>query len=366
MPEVLVVQIRRSEGDLNQMKRVAVVLLTVPLVALGVPALAGPGDNTCLYDEVSKTVTLTIVQDSANATLRRGFENDITAHTEDSGEFDCGDSTVENTDSIEIANESGVELGYLELFLHTGLLAPGAADEPGDSDEIEVQVDAGAGLRHIDVTGPKLEEVFLTAGLGGDTPVLLINTNADEQNGVDADVTVIGDVGQLRLQGHACCYGGLPPAHVSAAGGDGTGEPYDSAAHLSGNSQSDELTGGTGNNYLSGSEGPDLLVGGPGEDYFSGDAGDDVVRLRGGADYGVTQKGNDTVFGGAGADHLEGGNQNDEIHGGLGPDHLEGGTGDDSLFGEEGSDDLVGGAGTDLCYGGPAADTFKGCRPAQI
>ena len=119
---------------------------------------------------------------------------------------------------------------------------------------------------------------------------------------------------------------------------------------LSGDAQSNQLTGGRNDDVIHGAAGADAIAGGSGDDDLRGDA--DADTIMGG-------KGGDYLEGGAGLDQLEGGSGNDtlvggdnaggaagakeSLKGGGGSDRLVGGVGDDELLGESGDDTLVGG-----------------------
>jgi Ca2+-binding RTX toxin-like protein len=97
-------------------------------------------------------------------------------------------------------------------------------------------------------------------------------------------------------------------------------------------------------NRISGNSGSNLLIAGGGDDFVSGGAGVDSL---------FGQDGNDTLNGDAGIDYLVGG---------LGNDILNGGDDSDALYGEEGNDTLNGGFSfsTDILVGGAGDDILNG------
>ena len=102
-------------------------------------------------------------------------------------------------------------------------------------------------------------------------------------------------------------------------------------AILGGNG-SDNLRGGTRDDYLNGRGGQDNLFGGAGDDYLDGGAN------------------RDRLFGNAGDDQLYGGAGNDDLTGGGGHDHLFGGAGNDRAFfnvSRDGADSVNLGTGSD-------------------
>jgi Ca2+-binding RTX toxin-like protein len=177
----------------------------------------------------------------------------------------------------------------------------------------------------------------------------------------------------------------------------------DADNQIIGNSNSNTLTGGFGNDYLFGEGGADTMLGGIGNDTYNvGNVDDVIIELSGdGRDTvfsnasaytlsanvevlqvyatGVSGTGNEldneiyanfrpnTLDGGAGNDLVYGAGGNDTIHGSAGDDELHGGAdqdvlfgdGDnDELFGEDGKDVLAGGLGVDVMYGGIGSDRF--------
>ena len=111
---------------------------------------------------------------------------------------------------------------------------------------------------------------------------------------------------------------------------------------LTGDSDSDVLTGGARSDTLYGLAGDDRLDGGAGNDKIYGDYGDDT--LTGGI-------GNDEIYGGYGADTLNGGADNDRLYGEAGDDVIDGGEGDDIIEGGSGKNTLNGGIGHDTLFG---------------
>ncbi|MBW4466926.1 MAG: hypothetical protein KME07_15990 [Pegethrix bostrychoides GSE-TBD4-15B] len=107
---------------------------------------------------------------------------------------------------------------------------------------------------------------------------------------------------------------------------------------LSGNRQSNALTGAAKDDILRGKAGHDTLRGRGGDDRLYGEAGND--RLYGGT-------GNDLLDGGAGRNSLYGEAGQDQLLGGKEADVLVGGAGDDILNGKGGRDRSTGGSGRD-------------------
>jgi Ca2+-binding RTX toxin-like protein len=140
---------------------------------------------------------------------------------------------------------------------------------------------------------------------------------------------------------------------------------------LIGNSQSNHMRGGAGDDTVSGGDGgADTLDGGTGNNTLSyeqssaaqgvqidlqsstqkgkgGDAEDDVLVISSFKNV-IGSKKNDLLTGNSSDNQLSGLNGNDTLAGNEGNDTLKGGDGDDMLTGGEGADVIDGGAGTNL------------------
>ena len=250
----------------------------------------------------------------------------------------CG-ATVTTTDTIHVTSPQAAETAFrLVIDLGGGPFAPGATDEPGTSDEIEMDVDmSGTFLSLIRVVGSDGAD-YVVAGTDGAFPagVPSINLNADEAVG-DADVRIsmsnpVGEIASVELDG------GMGDDVLSLAGGAGTGAflyPAGSSAGLGaslvGGSGNDILGGGLEDMTLVGGDGDDTFIGGPDGDTFVGGAGIDVV------DYSLRVT---PVFADA-----------------------DGQPGDDGAAGEGDSiaadiEDIAGGGGSDVLSGNPLANSF--------
>ncbi|HEY8357478.1 MAG TPA: calcium-binding protein [Ramlibacter sp.] len=93
------------------------------------------------------------------------------------------------------------------------------------------------------------------------------------------------------------------------------------------------------------------LTGGTGDDVVAGDGGDDTVAGGNGADFLFGNAGRDRLYGGAGDDSLRGGAGNDTLDGGDGANDLDGGEGNDTYLVRTASDAITesgpDGGGTD-------------------
>ncbi len=93
-------------------------------------------------------------------------------------------------------------------------------------------------------------------------------------------------------------------------------------------------------------------------DFIYGNAAGNVLDGKAGFDVLFGRDGNDQLRGGDSQDTLFGGNGNDVLRGDAGNDILKGEAGIDFMFGETGNDFLTGGAGLDQMTGGSGTDKF--------
>ncbi|MBL4645515.1 MAG: hypothetical protein JKY99_03535, partial [Rhizobiales bacterium] len=208
----------------------------------------------------------------------------------------------------------------------------------------------------------------------------------DTLNGGDGDQTLIGGAGADTLNGdegtdtasYASSLTGLSANLGAPSGntGDAAGDSYVSIENLEGTDFADTLTGDSNDNEIRGGTGIDTLDGGAGDDHLYGGSGADI--LVGGA-------GDDRLTGGAGGDSLDGGTDDDvaiyrasssgvsvDLVSGFGSggdaagdvltgiESLEGSGFDDTLSGDGGDNSLSGGSGDDLLTGRGGADTLDG------
>ncbi len=137
-----------------------------------------------------------------------------------------------------------------------------------------------------------------------------------------------------------------------------TGSGYNDWVY--GDSASNDLKGGGGNDYVSGGGNYDFLDGGDGNDQVFGGDGNDLVQGGYGDDLVSGDAGNDSTIGGFGNDRLYGGSGNDYMNGGDGNDFMNGQTGNDLMYGQAGNDQMYGGAGNDTMNGGLGNDMLDG------
>lgn len=358
--------------------------LAAATLAVVAPASGAGAAPSCDFDARSRTVVVDLPNDGDVAVLLTEGDGDLA--------FEyrlCTDgatpATVTNTDTVVVRGGGGRQ--EITLDVSDGPLAPGATDEAGGSDEIELRVDLGSGGE---------DRVILTGSYGRETWRLSdagLNLNSSETTGVDTDATLPGVE-------HVDAFSSRGNDLLDATGWSGR-------VFLSGGAGEDVLRGGRGpaggTSRLDGGTEDDRLEGGPGADDLSGFYGDDVLLGNGGPDVfeaGANEDGSDTIVGGPGVDlvtylarsagvsiSLDGvandgeagegddvGGDVEHLTGSKGPDRLtgdgddntlrgldrddvlDGKGGDDRLEGDEGADDLTGGPAVDALYGGPGGD----------
>ena len=180
---------------------------------------------------------------------------------------------------------------------------------------------------------------------------------------VDAGDTIIGGNGSDTLSGvsgNDVIYGGVPAGVANANPNDAT---YRSQATIDDTCANEPAIDETQTDQITGGDGNDTLLGGPGRDEITGDGGNDRLcgltgrdGLDGDGPRGVTPKptspdGKDTVEGGSQDDRITGGGDNDYLTGSGGNDRVLGGPGQDDVLGDVGRDHLEGGDDNDIVIG---------------
>jgi hypothetical protein len=382
--------------------RVTATTLALTLVLLGSSAPTASAQATCVFDEGTGVLQVSLVGSAPAVLAREGDAITLDAVV-------CGTATVTTTDTIVVTGTGQGQPDDLTLDLGGGPFAPGlSAEIDGGEPEIEISVDLPGG------------GTFTVSGGAGDDAVTLgsdgANLNVGEAVG-DVDATLTGGATWV-LQGRE------GSDTLSVAGADGTGSPVvgvvveggvgddtvkgggggssldggeavdtmdysaaaavyvDLAAQIGRPVTSDpddllafeNLVGSPGDDQLVGDGGPNLLSGGLGDDKLAGLGDDDVLNGGQGedvADLSLAAKGVevDLVAGtstGQGADTLNGienvvGSENgDVLRGNTQANELRGGEGADEIRGNAGRDRVTGGFGNDRLFGGADPDTVDG------
>jgi Ca2+-binding RTX toxin-like protein len=370
-------------------RRRALVAAAVLAASAGIALPAPPAGAaaSCSFDLATGTMTVSLPEALDVVPIFTQANGDLS--------FDfrlCSDgatpATVTNTDLIVATGGDGRQ--ELTIDVADGPLGPGATDEPGDSDEIEVQVDLGPGVDDRVIIYGSYDNEHFTASDAG------LNLNADEADGADVDITMAGveilDVFASRGDDVIDATGYPQAVNIYAQAGfdtiyGGLGGPAVGLSKLDGGTEDDVIHGGPGADDINGFYGTDVCNGNGGDDMFeTGANADGRDTLRGGDGHdivtylprtlGVTvtldgrandgeagEKDNvggdiEDVTGSKGNDRLTGNGKANELRGLDGNDTLNGGKGNDRLEGDEGDDDLTGGAGVDELYGHQDTDAL--------
>lgn len=179
--------------------------------------------------------------------------------------------------------------------------------------------------------------------------------SSSEKDNVKSDVeTVIGTSGADKLTG------GATADTLVGMGGNDTISGSTGDDVLEGGAGTDTLVGGDGDDTLLGGASADTLTGGKGIDTVSyeGSICNVTANLDGVANDGCLKEkdkistDSENLTGGSGDDVLTGSATSNLLDGGMGADTLSGGGGADALYGAEQNDVLDGGAGADYLDGG--------------
>jgi Ca2+-binding RTX toxin-like protein len=334
---------------------------TLLALSLGIPILVGAparaGSDSCSFS--GATVTVTAVGVTPSDLVRNGDEIWFNGQP-------CQDPSATRTATVTTVDTvvATVDGPQLDIDLGGGPFAPGLTDEGDGSSEIEFQatvdpVDHGS----VAVLGSSGSD-HLTAATDTGNGDTLVNLNADEPSGDDADLSIGGAPSFLVVQGR----GGddvisfeTDPAWSDAnlaidaiAGGNGGADTVGCALNGS------QLNGGPGNDTLACSWPPGGIVASLARGTVRDRSGSPVDALAG-FDGVLGSAANDSIVGNDDRNTLEGQGGDDVLSGGRGDDRLMGRGGDDSLYGGADNDHLNGGSGTNLCRGGPGTNVYRYC-----
>jgi hypothetical protein len=285
-----------------------------------------------------------------------------------------GQATVHNTHVIAYTDNSGDATSFL-IDLRGGQFTPGQVNEPGDTDEIDIQAVLGSGLD---------DRLYVWGSEGGESVRLgqtangagvNLNAGAESVPGATPDVDV-----DLRGADMGTLYAGKGNDRYLASGGPEFSRPFPVRIDANGEAGDDEIVGGNGPDNITDGPGNDVVRGGAnddgivewgqaGDDTFDGGPGSDRVawaefrdpirvdlRISGPQDTGAA--GRDSV---ANFENVSTSEGNDVLIGTDGPDVLSTGDGDDLIVGLGGTDKIQGGQGQDTAsYAIPPAGVTQG------
>jgi Ca2+-binding RTX toxin-like protein len=346
---------------------VAALAAVCALLAAGANAPSAHAAVTCQF---SSGGALTIQSSAAldDAWIVRSGDNIVVRKSQTPVGCAGGQATVHNTHVISYADDSGGD-GVFEIDLRGGPFAPGQTDEPGNTDEIDIQALMGAGTDdRLYMWGGPANDFWRLGHTAMGTGVNL-NAGLESQPGETPNVDV-----DLREAEMAVLMSGPGDDHVLANGGP---------EFLGAFPERIDVNGDEGNDVLAGGNGPDNFTDGPGNDQVSGGANNDSI-----IEWGPTA-GDDSFEGGSGIDSIgygdfkapmrvdlrmtgrqdTGAAGSDAISGfeeastSEGNDVLIGTDGDNWLWTGDGDDVIAGMGGNDRIEGGDGNDTVSYATP---
>ena len=340
-------------------------LLAVCALYVAVGAQSADAAVTCSFVNGALTIQSSAAIDSA--TIVRSGDNIVVSGGQSPA--NCGaQATVLNTHVIAHSDNSGGE-SYFTIDLRGGPFAPGETNEPGNTDEIDIQAVMGEGADRLYVYGGPAADFWRVGRTANGNTGLNLNADLESAPGETPNSDV-----DLRDTELVVLMSGAGDDRVLASGGPEFDGPLSTRVEINGEEGDDQLVGGNG---------PDHFLDGPGTDNVNGGANNDAI-----AEYGPT--GEDDVFsGGPGSDQIAwvdfrapmrvdlriAGRQDT---GAGGKDLLTGfesastSEGNDVLIGTDGDNDLDTGDGDDLVAGlggadrlwaGPGNDTASYATP---
>ena len=248
-------------------------LAVVALAAIPVPALAATVG--CTWDIATRTVTVTMAGHGLATIENVGGSIEV----EGSPCFGptLAFATVEGTKRIGV-NGDAADQDFI-IALDGGRFAPGYGDEPGNSDEIEFRIHLGGGSDSVGIAASDKADRIRVGSSNGD---VLVNLNAAEAKGIDADV-------RADALAKVAVHGGLGDDVISGAGGAATGGALVAPMIVEGGGGDDRIVGGSaGDDLYDNTEAAD-------DDVIYGRGGDDAVSL-------VDADDRDAAYGGNGTD----------------------------------------------------------------
>jgi Ca2+-binding RTX toxin-like protein len=300
------------------MRRLSLTLV-LAVGLLVVPAMPASAAVTCTFAGGAVTVTMSSDGDLLFIQRQMGGDNiELIASGPTTVTCTGGTPTVNNTNTINVNDTSGVGSTFVQIALTNGPFAPGLTSEPNSS-EIEFNLSFGGGLSdQLALHGAFNFADRWTLGIDG------INLNAGESAGVDRDITYSGLESTNEFSGSGNDV-------VDGGGGDGTGAPFDIRMFVQGGDGADRITGGTADDVV------DADDASPFADVVNGGAGRDILSTRF-ASSGVLVDLTRGIGGrGAGADDLT---KIEDVTGSTFNDLLIGNARANTLSGDEGNDRL--------------------------
>lgn len=250
---------------------------------------------------------------------------------------------VSNTVSLDFGNDQILD-DDLSSVLSSGVGDDGIYGGGGDD-----TLDGGMGNDTLD--GGNGFDLLIFESIESVNVNLALGRSQDSGLGMDH----ILNIESIRAGGGNDWLTGNSVSNVLTSGdGDDTLDGAGGDDLLYGGSGVDNLSGGTGNDQLFGGVDNDVLVGGLGNDTLNGGDGTDRLYFSGSSSVTVNLALNDAQSTGHGSDtilnveNVSAGNGNDRITGNVANNSLSAGAGNDTLNGGLGNDTLSGGDGDDI------------------
>ncbi len=307
---------------------------------------AADADVTCSFS-AGGALTIQSGQAIDSATIVRSG-NDIVVKDSQTPVSCGGQPTVLNTHVIAHTDNSGGE-SYFTIDLRGGPFSPGQVNEPGNSDEIDIQALMGAGPDRLYIWGGPGDDFWR---LGRTTGGVGVNLNADQEAAPGETPNVDVDLRDAEM---AVLLSGPGNDRVLANGGPEFSGPLPFRADINADEGDDLVFGSSGSGFITAGPGRDEVHGGEGSDWMS--------------EYGPTSE-DDVYDGGPGRDEIAWGEFDSSVRADLrlagrqdtgagGRDQLSSiedaavfdTTADAVLIGTDGDNDLSTGDGNDLIAG---------------
>jgi Ca2+-binding RTX toxin-like protein len=345
-----------SLAPLCRVGRIGAGLLIAGALHLAGGVDAADADVTCSFS-AGGALTIQSGQAIDSATIVRSGNDIVVKDNHTPVSCGGGQPTVLNTHVIAHADNSGGE-SYFTIDLRGGPFTPGQVNEPGNSDEIDIQAFMGAGPDRLYIWGSPGDDSWR---LGRTANGVGVNLNAAQEAAPGETPNVDVDLRDAEM---AVLLSGSGNDRIVANGGPELSGPLPFRADINADEGDDLVFAGSASGFITAGPGRDEVHGGEGSDWMS--------------EYGPT--GDDDVYdGGPGRDEISWGEFDASVRadlrlsgrqdtGAAGRDQLssiEDATvfetyADAVLIGTDGDNELRTGDGNDLIAGLGGADRMQG------
>jgi hypothetical protein len=231
---------------------------------------AAQADVTCSFS-AGGALTIQSGDPVDSATIVRSG-NDIVVKDNHTPVSCGGQPTVFNTHVIAHSDNSGGE-SFFTVDLRGGPFTPGQVNEPGNSDEIDIQALMGAGPDRLYIWGGPADDSWR---LGQTANGVGVNLNADQEAAPGETPNVDVDLRDAEM---AVLLSGPGNDRVVANGGPEFSGPLPFRADINADEGDDLVLAGSASGFITAGPGRDEVHGGAGSDWMSeyGPTGDDDV-----------------------------------------------------------------------------------------